>query len=290
MGKSALALRLAERFGADIVSADSRQVYRYMDVGTAKPSRTEQARIRHWMIDLVEPCDTYTVSRYRAEAERVLKRLEAAKKPGIVVGGTGFYIRALLDGLRLPPVPPDPALRQRLRDEVTARGTTELWQRLERVDPSSAARVHPNNVPRLIRALEVVEKLGGPVLTRHHSKPRDALYIGLSMDRPRLHDVTNRRVASQVEAGLVEETRQLLAMGYDPASPALDGFGYREMVAHLQGLWSLDQAVEAYRASTRRYIRRQMTWFRADARINWFDVERAPEPTIVAMIQRWLEG
>lgn len=275
VGKSRLAMELAPEFGAAIVSADSRQVYRYLNIGTAKPSREEQARVPLYMLDLVEPSQTYSAQLYRDEGRRVLQRLHAAGQVAFVVGGTGFYLRALLDGLALPDVPPNPELRQRLRRDAEAHGGPALHERLREVDAVSAARIHPHNVPRVIRALEIVEHLGQPVpeLAPHASVP--ALHLGLTMERSRLIEIADRRVLAQVEAGLVEETRLLLEMGYPPTAPALDSFGYREMIAYLRQRMTREEAIHAYQVATHRYIRRQLTWFRADPRLIWLDAERA---------------
>jgi tRNA dimethylallyltransferase len=261
-----------------------------MDIGTAKPSRAEQAQVQHRMIDLVEPSEVYTAGRYRSEATRLLQRLGAEGKAAFVSGGTGFYIRALLSGLSLPHVDPDPDLRLRLREEARARGPEALWSRLRVVDPDSASRIHPRNLPRTIRALEVVQTLGGPVPRGGTGSKRDALYIGLSMDRPRLHRVADARVVKQVSSGLVEETRLLLDMGYDPESPALSGFGYREMIAYLGGRLSLEDAVTAYQIATHRYIRRQMTWFRREPDIVWFDVDQQAEEAIHQRVETWMRS
>lgn len=287
VGKSALALRLAQRYEADIITADSRQVYRYMDIGTAKPSGTERALVPHYMLDVVEPSDTYTAARFRDEAGRVLARTAASGRPALIAGGTGFYVRALLDSLSLPAVPPDPNRRAAYAAEVESLGVQALHRRLEELDPTSAARIHPNNVSRVIRALEIVEETGCPVPAPDAGTAREALYLGLSMERRALHEIADRRVLRQVDAGLVEETRLLLEMGYDPASPALSGFGYREMVAYLSGWCTLAQAIEDYQVATHRYIRRQMTWFRADRRIHWvegFD----PDAEACRTIDEWL--
>lgn len=290
VGKSALALQLAAQFGGEIVSADSRQVYRYMDVGTAKPSLDEQAAVRHRMIDLVEPSEVYTAGAFRDEGTRVLRRLSADGKPAFVVGGTGFYVRALLDGIPLPSIPPDPVVRRRLKRQAEELGAEGLWGVLQKVDPASAARIHPNNLPRTIRALEVVEVLQGPVPAGEIVSRREALYIGLRTDRHRLYARADARVLSQVHAGLVDETRLLLDMGYNPTSPALDGFGYREAIAHIEGRMSLDAAVDSYQRATRRYIRRQLTWFRADERIQWFDTEEETPGAITEAVGRWLQA
>jgi tRNA dimethylallyltransferase len=270
VGKSALALHLAERFDAEIVTADSRQVYRYMDIGTAKPTPSEQAIARHHMIDLVEPSDTYSAQRFREEGLRVLRGIAATGRPALVAGGTGFYIRALIDGMVLPPVPPDHAYRADLRALAAADGAEVIHARLASSDPASAARIHPRNVPRVIRALEIVRAIGGPVPVQPSAGAIPALFVGLSLDRAELDAIADARVLAQMEAGLLRETETLLAMGYSPESVALSGFGYRELIAYLRGDWSLDEAIAGYQSATRRYIRRQLTWFRAERRITWF--------------------
>jgi|SRR5579884_1213928 len=270
VGKSAMALELATEFGMDIISADSRQVYRYLDIGTAKPTRPEQAAVPHHMIDLVEPSETYTAGRYRDEGERILNRLGAEGRPALIVGGTGFYIRALLDVQSYPEVPPNATLRDELAAIAAERGTAALHARLVRVDPASAARIHRNNVNRVIRALEIVTAIGEPVPPLRGTT-RPALFLGLTMERGALRRQADARVLSQVRAGLPEETRLAIAMGYSPDLPALQGFGYRQMVAYVQGKMSLPDAIEGYANAQHRFIRRQMTWFNADARIHWID-------------------
>jgi tRNA dimethylallyltransferase len=288
VGKSRLAIELAAVFRADIVSADSRQVYRYMDIGTAKPTEAERAVIPHYMIDLVAPDDAYTVQRYRDEGVRVLHRIGAAGRVALAVGGTGFYLRALLDGLSLPPVAPDPELRVRLRAEAERVGVHALHGRLASRDPASAARIHPNNLPRVIRALEIVERLGGPVPGASAGPAVPALYLGLTLDRPILHQVADRRVLQQIHQGLIEETRRLLEMGYNPESPALQGFAYREAIDYLRGRSTLAEMIADYQKATHRYIRRQMTWFRGDDRVQWIDAGERPAEVARRRIADWL--
>ncbi|MDQ2745263.1 MAG: tRNA (adenosine(37)-N6)-dimethylallyltransferase MiaA [Chloroflexota bacterium] len=275
VGKSRLAVELAKEFGGEIVNADSRQVYRYMDIGTAKPAKDERAATPHHMLDLIEPGETYSAQRFAEEGGRVLARLAAQARLPIVVGGTGYYIRALLDGLGAPHVPPNEALRAELRAEAACSEPEALHSRLAAIDPASAARIHPHNIPRVIRALEIVSKLGGPVPPATTREALPALYIGLQMDRDRLRGIADDRVNRQVRAGLVEETELLLAMGYAADSPGLQGFGYRQMVAFLQGRMTMEEAVNAYQIATHQYIRRQLTWFRKDDRIIWLDVDDA---------------
>lgn len=283
-------MELAPAFRADIVSADSRQVYRYMDIGTAKPTGLERAQVPHHMLDLAEPSDTYSAKRYRDEGLRVLGRIRAAGRVAFVTGGTGFYIRALLDGLGLPSVPPDPAFRERLREEAVATGSAALHRRLAQLDPASADRIHPNNLPRIIRALEIIEHVGGPVPAAEAREQVPALFLGLTLDRGKLHQRADRRVLAQIRAGLIEETRLLLEMGYSPHAPSLDGLAYRQMIAYLRSHMTLPEAISAYQIATHQYIRRQMTWFRADSRVIWLDEEQNPVAQARELVSRWLEG
>jgi tRNA dimethylallyltransferase len=271
VGKSRVALELAGHIHGEIVTADSRQVYRYMDIGTAKPGFEERRLVRHHMIDLVEPSEAYSAQRFRDEAVRVLRGIQARGHVPIVAGGTGFYVRALMDGGGLASVAPNEELRAALRAQIDADGPASLHARLAAADPESAARIHPNNLPRVIRALEIIDAVGGPVPHAVGHGAVEGLYVGLTCDRLVLDETADARVLKQVEAGLVEETRDLLAMGYAQDSVALSGFGYREMVAYLAGRCDLDTAIAEYQRSTRRYIRRQYTWFKADRRIRWFD-------------------
>lgn len=287
VGKSALALALARRYDAEIVSVDSRQVYRYMDIGTAKPTRAEQAEVRHHMLDLVAPDAPYSAQRFVSEGNAVLRRLAALGRPALVVGGTGFYLRALLDRPGFPPVPPAPEMRASLTAQAEREGVESIHRILAARDPRTAARIHPHNLTRVIRALEVVEALGAvpePAL----GEPIPTLYLGLTTERKTLHRRIAERVRAQLQAGLVAETATLLTMGYEPACDALTGFGYREMVAHLQGRMSLADATERYTAATRQYARRQYTWFRADPRVQWLDIEDRLCERAATSIDGWL--
>jgi tRNA dimethylallyltransferase len=290
VGKSRLALHLAKSLGGEILSADSRQVYRYMDIGTDKPSPIERASVRHHLIDVVSPAERYSAQRFAAEARAVLRRLGHLGVPAIVAGGTGFYFRTLLDAPGLPRVAPDPELRARLYGEADERSGSALHARLAQSDPASAARIHPNNLPRLIRALEIVESTGRPVPPMPNSDPVPALWIGVDMDRDRLRVIADDRIRRQVERGLLEETRLLLAMGFDPSLPALQGFGYREMVQVLRGALSLEAATRLYQAATHRYIRRQLTWFRPDRRIHWLPADVDLPSRALELAQSWIEG
>lgn len=290
VGKSALALELARQLDACIVSADSRQVYRYMDIGTDKPSLQIQAEVRHYMIDVADPSDAYSVQRYTREGHRVLRRLAHEGRPALVVGGTGFYIRGLLDRVQLPEVEPNSELRAHLRHEAKVHGPQVLHARLTELDEASARRIHPMNTPRLIRALEIVQAIGGPVPPSTSAGPLPALMIGLWLERDELRARADRRIEQQISAGLAEEAALLLQMGYSPDLPSLDGFGYRQMIAYTRGEVNLETAVAEYKVATHKYIRRQLTWFRADERIHWLSAAKDPPQRALSLIEPWLQA
>lgn len=289
VGKSSLAQWLAPRIEAEIISADSRQVYRFMNIGTAKPSVAEQAAVRHHMIDLVAPDDTYSAQRYASDAGSILEKMGRGRQVALIVGGTGFYVRALLDGLQLAPVHPDPELRSRLYLEARQFGGAVLHARLSSLDPASALRIHPNNLARIVRALEVVEHLGSPVPQTPARSRSSALYLGLWLDRSVLRRRIEDRVIKQVQKGLVEETKTLLDMGFSSDLPSMQGFGYREMVEHLSGKFTLDEAIRRYQMATHRYMRRQITWFRPDTRIHWIHADEGARGESLRLARTWID-
>lgn len=265
-GKSALAMRVAERLGGEIVSADSRQVYRGMDIGTAKPSAEERARIPHHLVDVIDPGERYDVLRYQRDGRAALAAIRARGHAALVVGGTGLYIRALLDGLDLASLPHDPAVRARLESEDPA----TLHGRLRALDPDAASRVDPRNRRRLVRYLEVAIIVGGAV-PRGRDVTVAALRIGLRPPRDALIRAIEQRVRDMVEAGVLDETRALVARGVDPRLPSMSAHGYVHWAAHLRGEIDLETAIARTSRDVRAYSRRQMTWFRRDPAIRWFD-------------------
>ena len=276
-GKSALAMRVAERIGAEIVSADSRQVYRGMDIGTAKPTIAERARVRHHLIDLVDPGERYDVLRYQRDGRAAFADIRARGRVALVVGGTGLYVRALLDGLDLASLPHDPDVRARLEAEDPA----ILHERLRAIDPDAASRVDPRNRRRLVRYLEVATIAGGPV-RRVRGASVAALRIGLRPPRDVLVAAIERRVREMVAEGVLDETRALVARGVDPRLPSMSAHGYVHWAAHLRGEIDLETATVLTARDVRAYSRRQMTWFRRDAAIRWFDPTAAdPLPKIL---------
>jgi len=265
-GKTALAMRVAERLGGEIVSADSRQVYRYLSIGTAKPTAEERARIRHHLIDVADPGERYDVLRYQRDGRAALAEVRARGHVALVVGGTGLYVRALLDGLDLASLPHDPAVRARLESEDPA----TLHDRLRAVDPDAALRVDARNRRRLVRYLEVITIAGGPV-NRVRGPSIAALRIGLRPPREILIAAIERRVRVMVEGGVLDETRALVTRGVDPRLPSMSAHGYVHWAAHLRGEIDLETAIALTARDVRAYSRRQMTWFRRDPAIRWFD-------------------
>jgi len=274
-GKTDLALDLARHWPLEVVSADSRQVYRLMDIGTAKPTPAERARVPHHLLDVVWPDESFDAARFSAMAADAIAGIYGRDRLPVVVGGTGLYIRALTGGLVDLPRP-DPALRARLQQEAAELGSAALHRRLAAVDPAAARQLHGNDLVRIIRALEVFDQTGRPLSTwqsehgfragRYH-----LLKIGLAPERAELYRRIDARAAAMFAAGLVEETAALLAAGYTPQHKALQTIGYREATRLLAGECTRQEALADVQQATRRYAKRQLTWFRADPEIIWVD-------------------
>jgi tRNA dimethylallyltransferase len=278
-GKSALALRAAERSGGEIVSADSRQVYRGMDVGTAKPTAAERARIPHHCIDLVDPSEPYNVARYQRDGRAALADVASRGKTAYVVGGTGLYVRALLDGLLLDASPTDSELRARLERRADAEGPAVLHRELARIDPAAAERVDVRNARRVVRYLELA-MLAGRVPQEREAKVA-ARRIGLDPPRAWLDQRIGARVRQMVDDGVLEETRRLVDGGVNERLPSMSGHGYVHWAAHLRGEIGLDAAIVATAKDVRAYSRRQMTWFRRDPDIRWVDPTASDPVTLL---------
>jgi len=272
-GKTSLAVDLAEILGGEIVNADSMQVYRGMDVGTAKPTEEERRGIPHHLMDVVDPDEPFHAARFRALAAPVIEDLAARGTPCLVVGGTGLYIRALLGGLFDCPEAPR-ELRLRLQREWETRGPGAVHERLCGLDPEAARRIHPNDRVRTLRALEVIELTGRPFSTmaRGHGFQEEtfrALKICLHMERGALDERIHRRSRDMMEGGLLEETRALLDKGYSEELKPMRAIGYRHAVACLRGEWDREETVQQIRIDTRRYAKRQLTWFRGEGDYAW---------------------
>jgi len=284
VGKTGLALEMAGRFGGEIVSADSLQVYRGMDIGTAKPTLEERRRIPHHLIDVVDPDQPFDASRYRDLARDTIARLEREKKPVFVVGGSGLYIRALLGGLIAGPGA-DEALRATLREELKRWGASPLYEKLRMKDEKAAAQVNPGDGVRIIRALEVLELTGRSIVDhqkehRFGEQPYEVLKIGLTLNRDRLLENIGIRTDRMIADGFVEEVRRLLEMGYDGSLKPMQSLGYRHICAYLAGEGDLEGTLRLIKRDTYRYAKRQMTWFSAEREIVWLspaDVDAAAE-------------
>ncbi len=268
-GKSALALEIAAAHGGEIVSADSRQVYRGLDVGTAKPSRAERERVPHHLIDVVEPGERYDAARYQRDARAALGGIAGRGRLAVVVGGTGLYVRALLDGLDLDAVPTDPDLRARLEREAAA--GADLHARLRSIDPEAAARVDARNVRRVVRYLEASLITGGVSARWRRADAIPALRIGLVPPREWLRERIALRTREMVTRGVLDEARALVERGIDARLPSMSAHGYVHWMAHLRGEIDLERAVALTVRDTKAYSRRQMTWFRRDEAVRWCD-------------------
>ncbi|HLW59228.1 MAG TPA: tRNA (adenosine(37)-N6)-dimethylallyltransferase MiaA [bacterium] len=294
IGKTAIAVALAERLDAEIVSADSRTLYRGMDIGTAKPTPEDRRRVPHHLIDVAAPDEIVTLADYQRLARVALEGIRGRHRVALLVGGTGLYIRAVVDDLRIPSAPPNWPLRAELEAEEHAGGPGTLYRRLLLVDPAAAMRVHPHNVRRIIRALEVHAGTGVPIsmlqqallpATVDRAPVPGVAMFALTMDGSLLQARIRRRIDQHLAAGLVEEVRSLLRTGFSRTLPALQGLGYKEIAAHLDGSVSLEEAGEILRRNTRRYAKRQSTWFRADRRYRWLDVGEAPPEAVAEQIR-----
>jgi len=274
-GKSALALQLAHTLDAEIINADSMQVYRKLDIGTAKPSPDQQVEIRHHLLDVVEPDQQFSAADFTIAADAAIRDIVCRGKRVIVVGGTGLYIRALIHGLVDSPSG-EGELRKALQNEAAEAGNEAMLEQLRLVDPELAAILHPNNLVRIIRALEVYRLTGIP-LSRYQQEHAfaglryDTLQLGISVDRGRLYERIDRRVEQMLAAGLLEEVRGLLAAGYGRDLKPMRSIGYKEAVAWLAGELSAEEACCLIKRNTRRYAKRQLTWFKSDPATLWFE-------------------
>jgi tRNA dimethylallyltransferase len=274
IGKTGTAIEIAEAENGEVIGADSMQIYRHMTIGTAKPTAAEQARVTHHMVDVVDPDDAFDAAKFSAMAGHVIADLAGRGVLPVVAGGTGLYIKALTRGL-FESDAGDPEIRASLRAAADEKGGAALFGELEKVDPQTAARIHPNDTYRVLRALEVYETTGRPLsqLQAEHAFADEkyrCLKIGLTMDREKLYERINRRVDALLAQGLEAEVRHLLDSGYAPELKAMQSLGYRHMAAYINGQVDWDVMLETLKRDTRRYAKRQFTWFRADKDMHWF--------------------
>jgi len=289
VGKTALSIELAERLDGEVVSADSRLFYRGMDIGTAKPTPDERARVPHHLIDIADPDETVGLADFLRLAQEAIADIHARGRLPILVGGTGQYVRAVIEGWAPPAVPPDPALRAELEAQARCEGAQALHERLAALDPTAAARIDPRNVRRVIRALEVCLLTGQPCSARRASPPYRTLSIGLTMERSALYARADARIEAMMAAGLPEEVRRLVEAGYGWRLPAMSGLGYIQFQPYFEGQATLEQVAQEMRRATRRFIRHQYNWFRLDdPRIRWFDAAQTTSEEIAEVIGPWL--
>ena len=292
VGKSKLALRLAPTFSGEIVSADSRQVYRYMDIGTAKSTRQELSLVSHHLINLVNPDEDFSLAQYQELAYRAIRDIHQRNKLPLLVGGSGLYVWSVLEGWGIPLVPPDLEFRYNLEEKAAKSGKDELYQELAKVDPVAAQRIGRCNVRRVIRALEVHRGTGIPLSQLQHKEapPFDTLIIGLTVDRAELYHRIDLRVDEMIRQGLVSEVEKLLDMGYDFNLPAMSGIGYKQIGMFLKGELTLEAATQQIKFETHRFVRHQYSWFQLkDDRIKWFDIERTPDSEVTSLVAQFVE-
>jgi tRNA dimethylallyltransferase len=275
VGKTAAAIRLARDVGGEIISADSRYLYRGMDIGTATPSEPEMAGVPHHLISFLEPTDNYSLALYQRDAYRAIEEVLRAGHVPILAGGTPQYVNAVLQGWRIPEVPPDPAFRGEMEAMARDAGSTALHDRLRAIDPASAERIPASNVRRVIRALEIFRHTGQrkSALEQREPPPYRVLVLGLRLPRPEIHRRIDERVDGQIASGLVEEVRALLERGVPPDAPAMSAIGYPQVVDYLEGRCTLEEAIARIKFDTHRYARHQDTWLRRMDGVHWYDVE-----------------
>ena len=290
IGKSQMALRLAQIFNGEIVSADSRQVYRHMDIGTAKPSREELSLAPHHLINIVNPDDNFSLAQYQHLAYKAIDDIHQRNKLPFLVGGSGLYVWSVLEGWRIPRVPPDLEFRHSLEEKAVKVGQDELYQELVRVDSIAAQEIDRRNVRRVIRALEVHRSTEAPLSQPQHKQSPHfkTLIIGLTAARAELHRRIDLRVDEMIKQGLVEEVKKLMNMGYDLNLPAMSGIGYKQIGLFLKGELTLDAAIRQIKFETHRFVRHQYNWFRLkDDRIKWFNIQSKIDSEITTLLAKF---
>lgn len=290
IGKSRLAIHLAALFHGEIIGADSRQVYRFLDIGTAKPSPKELSQIPHHLIDILNPDDDFSLASYQELACDAIEDILARDRLPFLVGGSGLYVKAVLEGWQIPKVTPDLRYRNRIQKKTSEAGIDEVYEELKRVDPRAAEKIDRRNVRRVIRALEVFEKTEKQFSELGGKKPPSfkSYIIGLTAGRAALYRMVDRRIDEMIDGGLIQEVEKLLDMGYDLNLPSMSSIGYRQIGQFLTGELSLDSAIQKMKTDTHRYIRQQYNWFRlSDEKIHWFDITEQDNDEIAGIVDNY---
>ena len=275
VGKTETSINIAQQLNGEIISADSMQVYKYMDIGSAKPSLKERAGVPHYLMDEIDPRHDFSVMEFQQKAREYIEMISLKGKLPIIVGGTGLYVNSIIYNLDFTNTSSDWELRKRLEAEAKEFGNQFLHDKLKKIDVHLANRIHPNNVKKVIRALEVYEESGDTIKEFRESFVENPLYnyllIGLTRNRAELYDRINKRVDLLIEKGLIEEVKRLTSMGLDDKAISMKGLGYKEIIKYLKGEYELREAIDIIKRDTRRYAKRQLTWFNRYEKIKWFD-------------------
>lgn len=299
VGKTKYAIEIAKAFQGEIISADSMQIYKYMDIGSAKPTKEELAQARHYLVDEIDPGDEFSVAEYQVLAKKYIEKVFRNGKTPIVSGGTGLYLNSLIYDMDFSVMPKQASFRKRLEQEAELYGAEHVHNRLKALDPATAERIHPNNLKKVIRAIEVFETTGEGMREFRESfvstKDYDCILIGLTRDREELYRRIDARVDLLMEAGLVKEIQSLLDMGLTEDCISMKGIGYKEIIAYLHGEYDLPEAIRLVKRNTRHYAKRQLTWLRRYPDMNWFNLseykmEAEALAGIAATISRQLAG
>jgi tRNA dimethylallyltransferase len=292
-GKSIHAISIAQKYSGEIVNADSRQIYKYMDIGTAKPGIAEYRQIPHHLFDIIYPDEPYSVALYQHSAIGTIKDIQSRKGLPLLVGGSGQYIWSIIEGWTIPEVEPDKAFRDMLEKEVQSQGAQELYDRLKSIDPIAASKILPANARRVIRALEIYQQTGKKPseLQKKTGLPYPFFIIGLTRERNSLYKVIDKRVDSMISCGFIEEVQKLLKLGYSYDLPSMYSLGYREISQYLRGELKKEEACQKIKFETHRFARSQYTWFRsADKRITWFNLDNDVSDKINYTIRTFLSS
>ena len=294
VGKTALSVELARDIGGSIISADSMQIYRGMDIGTAKVTKEEMGGIPHYLIDIMDPSENYSVSTFKEQALIALADIREKGRIPIICGGTGFYIQALLYDVDLSDESENGLIRGRLEKEASELGPDVMYERLRSVDPASCETIHKNNIKRVIRALEFYE-ITGSLISDHNAKERqkesayNSAYFVLTMDRARLYERIDKRVDMMMEEGLLEEARRVYDLGLSRDLTAMQAIGYRELFSCFDGEISLERAVELIKQNSRHYAKRQLTWFKREKEVIWFEKDGRTEAELLEQIKKTIK-